>query len=220
MIATVSKLGKTMKGVNVMCIAVMIGCVMGIPSPQPPPLPQRCCMAPQFSAMLTDLKTLNSNDGIGLREVILDFDRQMEAVRVGVFRPGGGTFNKDRVIMDFSKGTMYTISGEHDSNCVRTSMTWPMPPKCIPDDAAYLGSTYLGPVNALPYDGWKFIYPGTKANLTMAFSTTGCVPIVEGLYGQLGSDLTADYVFLFTSYEPSIGNPAVFDIPKSCAQSP
>jgi hypothetical protein len=54
------------------------------------------------------------------------------------------------------------------------------------DDAIYLGSTYLGPmVGGLAYDAWRYRYAGTQANLTFAFSQNGCVPILEGLKGDM-----------------------------------
>lgn len=46
----------------------------------------------------------------------------------------------------------------------------------------YLGSTYLGPVSTLPYDGWRFKLPGANITISLAVSTSGCVPIVEGIH--------------------------------------
>ncbi|KAK7507869.1 hypothetical protein BaRGS_00000834, partial [Batillaria attramentaria] len=155
-------------------------------------LPQKCCFSKKLEAMLTDLTTIKSNQ-ISLVSMALDFERQME-VRL-----------------------MYEIRADDPTHCNRRTLTWPLPDRCVPDDAEYLGSTYLGPVNSLPYDSWRYRYTGTQANMTMAFSTQGCVPILESLVGDLGFG-PVDFTYLFTTVKQDIEDPSVFNIPRSCNQ--
>ncbi|KAK7506184.1 hypothetical protein BaRGS_00002296, partial [Batillaria attramentaria] len=145
-------------------------------------------------------------------DIAYDYTRRMEAVVSYVHNPNTEkSINTSRSVMDFDKRKIYSIPADDPSKCYVLPNPYSLV-RCIPDDAQYLGSTYLGPVSALPYDGWRFKMTNSDVMVTIAMSTTGCVPLVEGV-----SSGTENKTYLFTAFQPGIKNPEWFDLPASCA---
>ncbi|PVD38903.1 hypothetical protein C0Q70_01528 [Pomacea canaliculata] len=177
--------------------------------------PAKCCFAPQSSATLVDLYSVNG-DLYNVIDGEFDFVAGKQAQLSSTHNPYTGVSNYTLLeVIDFNKGKEYIIPWNDPTKCF--VVNWPIgPTRCIPDDAMYLGSTYLGPVSTLPYDGWRFKLPGANITISLAVSTSGCVPIVEGI--RINDNPRGDELFLFTEYEPRIRNPDWFDLPSSCPQ--
>ncbi|XP_076449263.1 uncharacterized protein LOC143285736 [Babylonia areolata] len=89
--------------------------------------------------------------------------------------------------------------------------------QCIPDDAEYLGSTYMGPMSGgLPYDGWRFKLTKNSTSMiaTLAVSKNSCVPLVEGVGFPNNKEL--NQLYMFSAYQPKLTDPDAFNLPKSC----
>merc|ERR1711963_739781 len=140
--------------------------------------PTKCCAPDQWSAMMTDLASLSSPK-MHILELQVDITQRKQAiVQRDVDTSTWQTTTTARTIQDFEKRMMFTIPEGAPTECYKFAYNSSMI-KCIPDNATYLGSTYLGPVaGGLEYDGWKFQNAGTEM-ITIAMSKASCVPIVE-----------------------------------------
>lgn len=188
---------------------VLPGCV----NCQPPP---RCCMPRKFQAVMSDLMTI-TGARIGNRFVTVDQDTQKQAVINTAFDPVTRKSEEiSRTVFDFSKKLVYTLPAGNPTQCIRQAWNFQMFDSCVPADATYLGSSYIGLPGSLNYDGWKYPYPGTgnDTTITVAFSREGCVPIVIKILGNMNGPV--DSIFLYNTYVPDNIDPTVFELPASC----
>ncbi|KAK7089160.1 uncharacterized protein [Littorina saxatilis] len=181
---------------------------------QPPPPPKRCCLPDQWSSVMSDLSTINSAT-LGLMSLQYDYKQQKQSMVSVTNDPVTKAVNVTaRTVIDFARKEMYYLPMNDPSKCMKS----PYPigaVQCVPDNATYLGSTYLGPMGGpLTYDGWRFQLPGGPLFVTLGVTRDGCVPLVEGV--TTPGKPQNDKLFLFTAYQPKIANPDDFNLPASC----
>ncbi|PVD38902.1 hypothetical protein C0Q70_01527 [Pomacea canaliculata] len=176
--------------------------------------PLKCCLPAQYSLIMTDLKTINTNS-ISNSDYQMDFTMNLAAIRASTLDPITGTsVIRSRSVFDYSRGKMYYIP-ENSTLCYIVNIT-ALPTRCIPDDALYVDSSYFGTFPTLTYDTWRFRLPGSNITVTLAVSSDSCVPVVEGTSDPATQ---TDQILLFTTYVSNIRYPSLFDLPASCGQS-
>ncbi|XP_041364860.1 uncharacterized protein LOC121380141 isoform X2 [Gigantopelta aegis] len=133
-------------------------------------------------------------------------------------RQDDGTMKVTHILYDFTKNKTY-ISGSGSCNVTAIPPGTTFREPCIPDDAKFLGSTYMGyGASHLPLYNWE-IKKASHPNITkrMAVTQGGCTPVLEATYGYADHNgAKFDVVYVFNNYHPRIRRRDVFDIPHIC----
>ncbi|XP_064617173.1 ependymin-related protein 1-like [Liolophura sinensis] len=124
-----------------------------------------------------------------------------------------GESTDSKFIIDFWNKREYNIDG---LNCTESSVFLEMVPRCVPDNAQYLGSSYMGGGNnQIAFDSWNFFMAGWNTNITIALSQGDCTPLAEAVI-TLTKDAKSSMMAVFTSFTPGIKDPSVFVPPPGC----
>lgn len=178
--------------------------------------PQPCCLPQQSSVHMTELTSINTKS-FAMLEMQSDWDRQQQVLLNVTYTPSTRTrVVNSRMLFDVQKKLLYFIPGNDTSVCYKIPDAF-QPIRCIPDDAVYLGTNYLGPLSgSLVYDGWRFNL-GTSSDaliVTIATSQSDCVPIVEGI--DYPANPANNQLYFFSNFLPSLADPTLFNLPPSC----
>ncbi|KAL8579379.1 hypothetical protein ACOMHN_026744 [Nucella lapillus] len=181
-----------------------------------------CCMPNQWSAKMTILDTVGSNNIIVL-DAQLDYAKKQQVMfnyTVGSQTP------TSKVLIDYGKAMLYSVPTAAPTTCFKMELNLPMV-QCLPEDAKYLGSSYLGPMLAgeLDYDAWRFqtrgsggaaagAPPQVNPVTTMVLSQKQCVPILEVSHYPGG--YIPDQHFWFSGFQPKLTDPSAFNLPEAC----
>ncbi|KAK7112980.1 hypothetical protein V1264_012349 [Littorina saxatilis] len=178
-------------------------------------VPKPCCFPSAFQATVADLRSAGSGE-MRLFEVYRDWDRRMQVQRIMTFASPGQVAPVTTVILDFKNGVEYVVTASGD--CHPQPLSYGMLEPCIPDDAKYLGQTYLGfGEDKTQFRTWSFRRGDQGRNVSMTVSVTlhDCVPVMETISGTLGYAPT-DSLITFTTFKV-LQDSSIFEIPRSCA---
>merc|ERR1711860_474533 len=175
--------------------------------------PAKCCLPDKSSMVMYDVATLN-NLKISTLEIQIDMVNKKQAViQIDVNPYVNDTHqepgNNGRSIIDFEKRIVYTLPTADPTKCYKFPYTFPLI-KCIPDNATYLGSSWLGSLTGaslegqVPYDGWRFT-TADGSTVTIAVSKQGCVPLVEGVARPPAAGGSSTY--FFQNYTATLQDP-------------
>ncbi|XP_076460153.1 uncharacterized protein LOC143293123 [Babylonia areolata] len=199
--------------VAVVVVAVVtLADVNGGPPPPPPP---RCCMPNQYSAYMYPLESFNTGEML-MFDMQMDYDKKQQVIMNYTIGPVGSIKLNQKVLIDYNKNMLYAVPAADPDQCFKSPYTMPLA-QCIPNDAEYLGSTYMGPMSGgLPYDGWRFKLTKNSTSMiaTLAVSKNSCVPLVEGVGFPNNKDW--NQMYMLSSYQPRLWAPSAFKLPKSC----
>ncbi|XP_041364419.1 uncharacterized protein LOC121379833 [Gigantopelta aegis] len=128
-----------------------------------------------------------------------------------------GTHNSSlirRVVNDYHKNKAFVI--EASGNCSSFPLHDPMTGPCVPDDAIFVGTSTMGLNLSLRYNTWVIRYSGpSDGKVIFSFSDKECAPLVEEIKG-IFNGIAVSTTIIFSSYEASLKNPTVFDVPAGC----
>lgn len=176
--------------------------------------PAKCCLQhDQYSAVMTDLATLNAPK-TKMAKVQADYNLQKEVyVYAEVDLVTRQSTDTMRTLIDHTKRVAYTVAADDPTKCIKTPYTQPMD-KCIRDEAVYLGAGYLGPqLSKLPLDSWKVRVDGADVIVAM---TSDCVPALQAVASP---SLATNATYLYTETQFRLTDPSLFNLPPACDHS-
>ncbi|ESO84169.1 hypothetical protein LOTGIDRAFT_229639 [Lottia gigantea] len=175
---------------------------------------QKCCTDKQFTAILGEPNQIVKGN-FQFTTLAEDFTSKLIATETYSFSPGNSSTKLVRVVQDFNQKKMFVIF-DSTSTCTAKDLTYDMPSNCVPDDAEFIGQSYMGfAPNQVNISAFKWKFAGT-ADLLIMFNDN-CVPVVESISGVVGSD-PVDKTYTFTNYNTGISDRSVFNIPAYCTQ--
>lgn len=176
--------------------------------------PKPCCFPSAFQATVADMNSASAGN-MRLFEVYRDWDKRMQVQRVMEFAPPGQVAPTVTIILDFNHSVQYILTSSGD--CTSNHLNYAMLEPCMPENAAYLGETYLGyGADKTHFRTWSFRREdqGRNISMTVAATVQDCVPVMETITGTLGGART-DSLVTFTTFK-QLQDPSVFDLPPNC----
>ncbi|KAL8565550.1 hypothetical protein ACOMHN_049526 [Nucella lapillus] len=119
------------------------------------------------------------------------------------------------VIMDFKQSVQHTVT--HSGHCETRPLDYDMLEPCMPEDASFLGKTYLGfGEDTTRFQTWSFkrIDQGRKISMVVSVTSQHCVPVMESITGTLGH-ASVDTLVTFTTFK-EVQDHSIFDTPTIC----
>jgi hypothetical protein len=177
--------------------------------------PKKCCLPQESSVILTDLNTV-AGENMGQMDAQFDWNRQLQATVNYTIDLSTGKMNiVSKQVIDFKNKVMFYMPGNDSSKCYKVPYDVEGM-QCVPDDAQYLGTSYMGPLlSPLTYDGWRFTM---KPNLeiTIALTRKDCIPLLENV--KIPGPPASNTMLWFNQFQPKLINPDAFVLPPSCKQ--
>ncbi|XP_012938957.1 uncharacterized protein LOC101860900 [Aplysia californica] len=178
--------------------------------------PKPCCLPYKFQAVITPLATFNVHNKQVMR-VYRDWVRRLQVQDFATFTAYaiGETFYRTHT--DFKNKVSYTI---RDGKCSKSAVDYGMLEPCMPDNAEYIGSSYLGLYDdQTNFETWFFSRTNKNRDINMTISITAdrCMPVMEHIVGQLGSGRT-DTLVVFSNITRHVED-SVFELPAYCNTS-
>ncbi|XP_046566112.1 mammalian ependymin-related protein 1-like [Haliotis rubra] len=127
----------------------------------------------------------------------------------------GMTF-KNKTIIDYNKKLMYNFN-EMSGVCDVMEFDQPFQKACVPDNAKELGNFYYGAGDNM-LQATSYMIQQDPFTAYVSMTTTGCIPITEIAYGDLGTTAVMTTTG-FVNITPGIKDKSVFTPPSACAQA-
>ncbi|KAI8796770.1 ependymin-related protein 1 isoform X1, partial [Biomphalaria glabrata] len=175
--------------------------------------PRPCCFPYKFQAVVTQLTSFSVQNKVVTR-LYRDWDSKIQVQEQATFTVNNIQSTGFKTIMDYKHGKLYTVNGDE---CRQAPLNSGMLEPCMPDNAVYLGTSYVGQEsNSANFDTWYFKRNDFNRNLEMTVSVASdsCVPIMEHIVGTIGEGATNNLVF-FTNVT-SVTDVSVFNLPYTC----
>jgi len=186
--------------------------------------PRPCCSPTQFEGTLSELDTYYKKGGFfhhGKGGVVssligLSYDGENKLVAMDEHIYARNHSMNQKVILNFQEKQIYVI---RDSRCVTTKLRQTFKPSCLPKNATYTGSYYLGSgANKVSMNGFQVAYPlGDEEGVLIYASvqSNNCLFVSEVHMGRMKK---AKFFGVLSLVDATLGikDPSVFTPPSSC----
>ncbi|XP_046551019.1 uncharacterized protein LOC124260752 [Haliotis rubra] len=183
-------------------LLVILSCLATVKA-QPTP----CCMETAWSAKVFDVRAPFQGNNINA-DFYYDYDKAATAIQYTVY---GLIAKSTKIVTAYLKNERYTILA--NGTCTKDVPIDVLLPKCIPNDSADIGSSYIGTESSgMKSNNWVVI--NGSINITMGVTDPDCVLTYLGVNNPAASP--TDTELYFNGYKTGTTDPTAFDIPISC----
>lgn len=176
--------------------------------------PKPCCLPFRFQAHVVPLASFGI-DNQRIVRVTRDWEARLQIQQTLLIVDDDTTLVEHQVYSDFNHMIQY-ISGQ--GFCETRKVQFGMLEPCMPDNAQYLGKSYIGQYSdKANIDAWYFQRADQNRNIEMTIAVTRdkCVPVVEHITGSMGGGAETNTLVLFTNLTEDVADEA-FDLPPEC----
>ncbi|CAG5122849.1 unnamed protein product [Candidula unifasciata] len=173
-----------------------------------------CCLPYRFQAIVASLPNF-SDRRKAVARMSRDWNNRIQIHSSVLFDSGGQEQIIRQTFMDFKHMVQYEYTP--GGSCHTSTLNYGMLEPCMPENASYLGQSYMGAYNnQMVVNTWNFQRTNLNRDLEITIVVTAdkCVPVSEHITGKIGTGKAESMIF-FTNVTEQVDN-SVFEIPHTC----
>lgn len=174
-----------------------------------------CCLPYKFQAVVVDVQSFHYSKKQTSR-LYRDWESKIQVMEGITYTENGVETSLYRAILDYKNKLRYDVVGGKCSSPPVRLLSGMLEP-CMPDDALYLGNSYIGAYDdKAEFEAWYFqrTDQNRAIEMTIAVTRDHCVPVMEHITGTIEQSQTNNLV-LFTNVT-DVHDDSVFTIPENC----